>query len=276
MAIKGIYNADGSTTYTTADVKLINGKFANGKVIWGTDNLKVTAQTTPAMSVKVAAGVCSINGAFLQNTASYTVNITSNTSSYPRKDAIVAYISGTTYDIRVLQGTPSANPTAPGTTSNTYIKLAEVYVGAGVTAIQTSNITDSRATNNQVVMSSLSEGIINLLSRVSNMEEYKVTYADKSADRGYRLEADGYCRCWNSGIQNVAGNALSITVEIPYTFKNPASCSITARFLASNQLPINLAARVESGNKILLYYPTSGVPQLANGNGSWFVCVEGY
>lgn len=276
MAIKGIYNADGITTYTTADVKLINSKFANNKVVWGDSNLKVTAQTVPAMSVKVSSGVCSINGAFLQNTASYTVSIESNTASYPRIDAVVAYISGTTYQIRVLKGTTNTTPSAPSTTSSYYIKLAEVYVGVGVTAIQDNNITDCRSTNNQTIINSLSEEIIELLSKVSDLENYKVTYANIAADRGYRLEADGYCRCWNSGIQNVAGNALSIAITMPYTFKNKASCSVIARFTGSNNIPINLITRLDTGNTVLLFYPATAVPQIANGNGSWFVCVEGY
>lgn len=276
MAIKGIYNADGATTYTTTDVKLINSKFANNKIVWGDSNLKVTAQTVPAMSVKVSAGVCSINGAFLQNTASYTVSIASNTASYPRIDAIVAYISGTTYQIKVLQGTANTSPSAPSTTSSYYVKLAEVYVGVGVTAIQDSNITDSRATNSQTVISSLSEEISNLVSKVTELEQYKVTYANKAADRGYRLHEDGYCRCWNSGIQNIAGNALSITITLPYEFKNKASCSVTARFVGSNNMPINLIARMDSGNTVFLYYPAASIPQLYNGNGSWFICVEGY
>lgn len=276
MAIKGIYNADGSTTYTTTDVKLINSKFANNKIVWGDSNLKVTAQTSPAMSVKVAAGLCSINGAFLQNTASYTVSISSNTASYPRIDAIVAYISGTDYQIKVLQGTPNTSPSAPSTTSSYYVKLAEVYVGVGVTAIQNSNITDSRETNNQTVISSLSEEIINLLSKVSSLEEYKVTYANKGTDRGYRLHEDGYCRAWNSGLQNISGNALSITVTVPYEFKNKASCSVTARFTGSNNIPVNIITRMDTENTVMLYYPANAIPQLANGNGSWFICVEGY
>ena len=171
MAIKGIYNADGSTTYTTTDVKLINSKFANNKIVWGDSNLKVTAQTSPAMSVKVAAGLCSINGAFLQNTASYTVSISSNTASYPRIDAIVAYISGTDYQIKVLQGTPNTNPSAPSTTSSYYVKLAEVYVGVGVTAIQNSNITDCRNTVGQNITDSLMDEIVTIKTRINNVSD---------------------------------------------------------------------------------------------------------
>lgn len=122
---------------------------------------------------------------------------------------------------------------------------------------------------------SVKEELIMLKDKVKDIEAYKVTHADR-ADRGYRLYEDGYCRCWNSGIRNITGNGLSITVELPYTFKNKASCSVIARFVGSNNIPINLIARMDSGNTIFLYYPATSIPQMANGNGSWFVCVEGY
>lgn len=123
---------------------------------------------------------------------------------------------------------------------------------------------------------SVKEELITLKAKVEDIEAYKVTHADIRADRGYRLYEDGYCRCWGSGIQNISGNALSITVELPYTFKNKASCSVIARFVGNNNIPINLIARIDSGNTIFLYYPATSIPQMANGNGSWFVCVEGY
>ena len=171
MAIKGIYVADGTTKYTSADVKLVNGKIVGGKIIYGDTNLKVEAQSTPNMSVKVSAGVCSINGVFLQNDSSYTVTITSNSSNFPRKDAIVAYISGTTFQIKAVQGTPSASPVAPTVSSSSYIKLAEVTVGVGVTSIQNSNITDCRNTAGQNITDSLMDEIVTIKTRINNVSD---------------------------------------------------------------------------------------------------------
>src|SRR5574344_2257629 len=154
MTIRGIYNADGITTYTVADQRNIHSKSFNGKIIYGDTALVVSAQSTPNMTVKVSSGECSINGAILQNTASTNLTITSNTAAYARIDAIVAYINGTTYDLRVLKGTAAAAPSAPDCSSNMYIKLAEVYVGVGVSSIQNSNIKDTRSTNNQYIIES--------------------------------------------------------------------------------------------------------------------------
>ena len=171
MAIRGIYNADGTTTYTVADQRNIHSKSFNGKIIYGDTALVVSAQSTPDMTVKVSSGECSINGAILQNTASTNLTITSNTASYARIDAIVAYISGTTYDLRVLKGTAAAAPAAPDCSSNSYIKLAEVYVGVGVSLIQNSNITDCRNTTGQNITNGLSNEIVNIKTRINNVSD---------------------------------------------------------------------------------------------------------
>lgn len=171
MAIRGIYNADGTTTYTVADQRNIHNKSFNGKIIYGDTALVVSAQSTPDMTVKVSSGECSINGAILQNTASTNLTITSNTASYARIDAIVAYINGTTYDLRVLKGIAAAAPVAPDCSSNSYIKLAEVYVGVGVSSIQNSNITDCRNTVGQNITDSLIDEIVTIKTRINNVSD---------------------------------------------------------------------------------------------------------
>ena len=264
MAIRGIYNADGTTTYTVADQRNIHSKSFNGKIIYGDTALVVSAQSTPNMTVKVSSGECSINGAILQNTASTNLTITSNTA------AIVAYINGTTYDLRVLKGTAAATPSAPDCSSNMYVKLAEVYVGVGVSSIQTSNITDARSTNNQYIIESLS-------SLVVDIAKNKVLESDGvGTGRGYKLYADGECRAWNSGIQTISGNALSIIVPLSYTFKNQSSCLVVARFIDVNRIPYVLATKWESNNSLMIYYPSNKTPQIANGAGEWNVHVIGY
>ena len=171
MAIRGIYNADGITTYTVADQRNIHSKSFNGKTIYGDTALVVSAQSTPNMTVKVSSGECSINGAILQNTASTNLTITSNTASYARIDAIVAYINGTTYQLKVLEGTATATPAAPDCSSNSYIKLAEVYVGVGVSSIQNSDVTDCRNTAGQNITDSLIDEIVTIKTRINNVSD---------------------------------------------------------------------------------------------------------
>ena len=270
MTIIGIYNADGITTYTVADQKNIHAKSFNGKIIYGDTALVVSAQSTPNMTVKVSSGECSINGAILQNTASTNLTITSNTASYARIDAIVACINETTYDLRVLKGTAAATPSAPDCSSNSYIKLAEVYVGVGVSSIQSSNIKDTRSTNNQHVIESLSSLVVDI-AKNKVLESNGV-----GTGRGYKLYADGECRAWNSGIQTISGNALSIIVPLNYAFKNPSSCLVVARFIDVNRIPYVLATKWEGNNSLMIYYPSNKTPQIANGAGEWNVHVIGY
>ena len=222
MAIRGIYNADGTTTYTVADQRNIHSKSFNGKIIYGDTALVVSAQSTPNMTVKVSSGECSINGAILQNTASTNLTITSNTASYARIDAIVAYINGTTYELKVLPGTAAATPSAPDCSSNSYIKLAEVYVGVGVSSIQASNITDARG---DIIISSLSQEIIALKNTINNLSApssiqtlgsypYSPTTIQAIPNRIYRIEGPDVADIKGMDLSNMKnGDKIYFSVE---------------------------------------------------------------
>ena len=222
MAIRGIYNADGTTTYTVADQRNIHSKSFGNKVIYGDSALVVSAQSTPNMTVKVSSGECSINGAILQNTASTNLTITSNSASYARIDAIVAYINRTTYELKVLQGTAAATPSAPDCSSNMYVKLAEVYVGVGVSSIQASNITDTRG---DIIISSLSQEIIALKNTVNNLNApssiqtlgsypYSPTTIQAIPNRIYRIEGPDVADIKGMDLSNMKnGDKIYFSVE---------------------------------------------------------------
>lgn len=130
-------------------------------------HLAVTAQATPNMSVVVAAGRAYIKGSTTNqgtyhavNDANLTANISAADTSYGRIDVVAlvindAYYAGSTneVDLVVVPGTPSPTPTVP-TLPNNAIELAEIAVGANVTSITNSNITDKRprATNGLSVL----------------------------------------------------------------------------------------------------------------------------
>ena len=228
MAIKGIYVADGTTKYTSADVKLVNGKIVGGKIIYGDTNLKVEAQSSPNMSVKVSAGVCSINGVFLQNDSSYTVTITSNSSSYSRKDAIVAYISGTTFQIKAVTGTPSASPVAPTVSSSSYIKLAEVTVGVGVTSIQSTAVKDCRKDNNQLVIDSLADEI-NTLKNYNTNNQLLSSFGYQEFNGGLKVN-------WGSFITTPGNGAGDIYCDFKKEFTNCVYANFILRPAAANAI----------------------------------------
>lgn len=133
--------------------------------IIGSTSLAVTAQSTPNMTVNIAAGWGAIvsstaNAGVYQfyNDATVIATIGTADPSNPRIDRIVAtvndaYYSGSTNNVvfTVVAGTPAASPSAPATPSNS-ISLATIAVAAGATSITGGNIIDTRtaATSNLI------------------------------------------------------------------------------------------------------------------------------
>lgn len=139
-----------STTPTT-------GAGAHGVV--GDDDLKVTAQGSPNMSVSVAVGTAFIlqdgnahagTGSFY-NDAALTVNLTAAHATLPRIDLIIAQMRDNTEDgsgqndwqITKVDGTPNASPTVPAIPAGSLV-LAQVAVAAADTTITNADITDRR------------------------------------------------------------------------------------------------------------------------------------
>ena len=208
MAYKPYPISTSDTNYQTtiADLKRMENSKISNKIIFGTDStLKVTAKSTPDMSVDVSSGLCISAGLYNYSSTSVNIPIESNTASYPRIDAIVVYLNGISSCIKVLKGTAAATPSSPVCTSNTYIKLAEVYVGAGVSSIQSSNITDCRAKDGQHIIESLSDLIFTMESNLNSLitkvnapsqvttlgtYSYSPTTLDAIPNRIYRIEGN--------------------------------------------------------------------------------------
>ena len=101
------------------------------------------------MEIRVNAGYAFINGYAFRNPATLSVTLDTAEGALNRVDRVVVRWDLPQRDmyIAVLKGTPSAKPTATAVTRTTEIwelALADIYVGKGVTRIQTQNITDQR------------------------------------------------------------------------------------------------------------------------------------
>ena len=123
---------------------LSNGVFSTG--------MKVSAQSTPNMSVSVAAGYANINGKVACWASANTLSIATAPGTYPRIDTVVLRRDNTNRKIslEVVTGTPASTPSAPSPTrtSDVYeLVIAQIYVGVGVTSIVNANITDTRTNN---------------------------------------------------------------------------------------------------------------------------------
>ena len=113
----------------------------------------VTPQSTPDMTVNVAAGHALLGDKWV-DAAAKTLTVPENTALYGRIDAIVLRVDINT-DVRAADliyrtGTPASEPEAPaliGTTGIYEVRLANITVAAGATAIAAAQISDQRGTS---------------------------------------------------------------------------------------------------------------------------------
>lgn len=269
MAYKPYPISTSDTNYQTtiADLKRMENSKISNKIIFGTDStLKVTAKSTPNMSVDVSSGLYMSAGEYNYSSTSVNIPIANNTGSYPRIDAIVATINGINSCITVLKGTPSAIPTAPSCTATQYIKLAEVYVGVGVGSIQSNNITDCRTSNNQNIIKSLSDLMFNTeadvktLNSVKPIEIYDPSQSSAVIFTPIEGKDYGILEMWGAGINNTGGTTWSKAIDLDlngYEFIFPDRCSIDTDMRPEKTLGYNYWQGA-NGNFGRLGYLSSG------------------
>lgn len=125
-------------------------------------NAAVAALETPGMAVTVTDGTgwltdAGWNGVVWWNDtekttgAKLTLNVDMADAALDRIDRVIVEWPTTNYvglpEIKILKGTPGSNAAAPALTNNSTVRqisLARVAVGAGITAVTASMITDER------------------------------------------------------------------------------------------------------------------------------------
>lgn len=155
---------DQMTNHTAADLRSALNDFIDqeGVLDLAGGHYEVTEKGTPDMSVDVAAGIAYIlNDSFTEFAssqhywdtlldASTNVSISSNASGSTRYDIVCIKINtaatpdanaSNVASIVVVEGTPGAG--VPATPSN-HLKLAEITIASGETAITNSEIADTR------------------------------------------------------------------------------------------------------------------------------------
>ncbi|HNW88010.1 MAG TPA: hypothetical protein PKJ47_13870, partial [Candidatus Limiplasma sp.] len=121
---------------------------SSGVLLKPSGALNVTANAG-SMGVKLAAGAALINGYRYANSAALTLSIDTAHASLGRIDAVMIRWSRATRSIFacIVPGTPAASPIAPAPTRSADVYdlcVSTVLVGAGVTSITQSRITDKR------------------------------------------------------------------------------------------------------------------------------------
>jgi hypothetical protein len=122
------------------DIDVITAALNGAGVITGG---AVTAQTTPNMTVQVAAGIASHVSTLISFAAVSSLAITAADATNPRRDLVVVDTAGT---VSVKTGTPAGIPLLPTFNLTTEVVLAEVTVPANTTSIPSTHIVDKRMT----------------------------------------------------------------------------------------------------------------------------------
>lgn len=102
------------------------------------------------MNVKVKSGQALVRGHYYDSTGTETITIPAADSTNPRIDRVVLRLDPTANSIllHLIQGTPNVSPSAPALTQTDGaiydLPIAQVYVAANDTIIQSADVTDER------------------------------------------------------------------------------------------------------------------------------------
>lgn len=140
---------NGDRTYSAASFEYWLKKFFTSGVFNG--DLQVKAKS--GMTLEIDPGYTNVDGKVKFWNGAFTITLDAANSTYPRIDTIIIRRDNVNRQITCekVTGSYSADtpqPTAPTRNSEIYdLVTAQIYVGAGVTEITQSNITDTRPNN---------------------------------------------------------------------------------------------------------------------------------
>lgn len=137
------YNADQMSEY-------FNGLVSDGVYESVANGFQVKASS--GMTVSVGTGRALIDSKWINNDATYNVDINASHVTLNRYTAIILQLNRSNRAIGIVtrDGENATNPTKPALTNNATISelcLAYVYVGAGASTISQSNISDMRGSS---------------------------------------------------------------------------------------------------------------------------------
>lgn len=198
--------------------------------------LKVTEQTSPGSTVKVAAGRAVLaatqagkTGAYgVYNDASDNSPTVAPTSTNGRIDRLIIRVASGVAAFEVVQGTPAGSPAEPSITGDNYLELAKITLPGSTTNVTNAMLTDRRVFRGEwarpwgVVGYSDTSGLADqsLSSAPASVSGLSVTWV-AVANRRYEIEArlqntansSGANPTVEWGIDDGAGNIKRRTTE---------------------------------------------------------------
>lgn len=213
------------------------------------DQMQVNQTAVPSMAVDVLSGVAAIPGTqsatqgayFVANDGTVTLTIATAHATLPRIDIVQvrvrdSFYSGASNDalIDVKTGTAASSPVAPVADANAIV-LAEVLVGAGVTSITNSNITDKRTYYSGV------GGVINVTLEASPPPTASIIegqlWWSNNTDKLKIFDGATHQTLWD---KNVQGAGIGSSVFVRKT--SDESRANTTAVTADSQLTLALAS----------------------------------
>lgn len=197
---------------------------ANGVFPKPSDGLQVIAYDK--MEIKVNAGYAFINGYAFRNPVSMGITLSTAEGALNRIDRVIIRWDLTQRDmyLTVLKGVPSAKPAAAALTRNTEIwelAIADIYVGKGVTKIQTKDITDQRFNSALcgIVKGTIEEIDASVLTKQFN--DFFKTYSQAVLDEFsiYKQDMEKYL----SEIAGIYENYITMTESLFNQYENQFS-----------------------------------------------------
>ena len=236
---------------------LVAGNAATGAVT----GCAVTAQGSPDMTVAIAVGTVSVAGTSVAVTAG-NVTITTAHSTLPRKDIVVVSNAGAK---SVTAGTAATQPLKPAIPANSVV-LAEVYVPAADTAINTNQITDKRV----FLAAAAATGWTNVVKVSDQTKNSDATLATDTALKFNMLVSTKY------RIRGYVHYSTSQTPDIKYSFTGPTAPTLVrvAHGHIKGDLPIAAAAIGLDGiDDAYAISTTVGVAGVHDGGVIWWNAV---
>lgn len=238
--------------------RTVIGATLNTSGVIGVDDLKVTQNGTPNMSVNVAGGRIMIPGSeatyqgtyAAENRGTTNLAISASDPTNPRIDLVVAKVQDAAYSgatnawsLAIVTGTAAASPTAPSAPANSVV-LARVAVAAAATTIVTANITDYRTRASGLSGSTVCTSTTRPSSPYIGQEIYETDTAKKLI---YAGATSGWNPPWNvswgiMGIATVTANQTGIVGSVV----DLTSASVTFTAVAGRRYRVFLETYVGS------------------------------
>lgn len=232
-------SVSGDRKYTTDWLAKWVSSFISNGVYDG--ELAVTAGD--GMTVTLPAGKAWINGYYYQNDAPITLPISNADGVLHRKDTIVLRwdVNERNITAQVLQGTFDSNPVAPEivrTVEQYDLKLAEISIPAGTTAITQALITDTR----------LDTAVCGIVTGVIDQVDTTTFYNQIAADLAqFKSTQQADFEVWFDSIKDIldestAGNLLNMIDAVSEDLTAHTS-DTTAHITAAEHEALNAAVQ---------------------------------